>query len=206
MTRDAIVAHATETCAEEREQMAMPASAMRAWTLEELHRLPDDGNKYELVFGELFVTPAPNEQHETIGARLNRLLAPFVADHGLGAVYRPRAVVRYEASEVEPDLMVRKERTRREGSWIGAPTPCLVVEIVSGTTRRRDHIQKRRLYLEVGVPEYWIVDGLERTVKVIRGAIESVEKDVLKWQPAGVDAELTIHLDEVFRDVPEIEE
>jgi Uma2 family endonuclease len=98
------------------------------------------------------------------------------------------------------------ERTRREGSWIGAPTPLLIIEIVSGTTRRRDHIQKRRLYLEVGVPEYWIVDGLERAVRVIRGAVESIEKDTLRWRPAGVDAELEIHLDPVFRDIPEIEE
>jgi Uma2 family endonuclease len=179
---------------------------MRAWTLEELHRLPDDGNKYELVFGELFVTPAPNEQHETIAARLSRLLVPFVTEHRLGALYHPRAIVRYEGSEVEPDLMVRQERTRREGSWIGAPTPLLIVEVVSGTTRRRDHIQKRRFYLEIGVPEYWIVDGVERTVKVIRGSNESVEREMLRWHPAGVDAVLEIHLDEVFRDVPEVDE
>jgi Uma2 family endonuclease len=187
--------------------MAMPNTVARAWTLEELHRLPEDGNKYELVFGELFVTPAPNEQHETIAARLTRILDPFVAAHGLGAVYRPHAIMRHEGSEVEPDLMVRRERTRREGSWIGAPIPVLVVEIISGTTRRRDHLQKRRFYLETGVPEYWIVDGAERTVRIVRsvGGDELVTT-VISWRPAGVQAELTIRLDELFRDVPEPDE
>jgi Uma2 family endonuclease len=187
--------------------MAMPSTAARAWTLDDLHRLPEDGNKYELVFGELFVTPAPNEQHETIAARLTRILDPFVAAHGLGVVYHPRAIVRYEGSEVEPDLMVRAERTRRDGSWIGAPTPLLVVEIVSGTTRRRDHLQKRRFYLEAGVPEYWIVDGAERTVRVARlGAEDELATDVICWRPSGVDGDLTIRLDDVFRDVPEVDE
>ena len=53
----------------------MPATT-KVWTLEELHSLPDDGNKYELIRGELFVTPAPTNDHETISARLTRLLDP----------------------------------------------------------------------------------------------------------------------------------
>ncbi len=75
------------------------ATATKRWTLEELHRLPDDGNKYELVRGDLFVTPPPTDAHETILARLTRLLDPYVAAHGLGFVYRPRAVLRFEGSE-----------------------------------------------------------------------------------------------------------
>src|SRR4051812_40987176 len=76
--------------------MAMP-NAARAWTLDELHRLPDDGNKYELVEGALFLTPVPNEDHETILARLSGLLVPYVAANALGTVYHPRAVVRIGA-------------------------------------------------------------------------------------------------------------
>ena len=84
------------------------ATQTKRWTLEELHRLPDDGNKYELVRGNLFVTPAPTEAHETILARLTMILVPYVAANELGLVYRPRAVVRFDGSEVEPDLMVRQ--------------------------------------------------------------------------------------------------
>src|SRR5947207_146947 len=115
--RCAILGHAqSETRDEEGRTMAMPNTA-RAWTLEELHRLPDDGNKYELVEGDLFVTPPPSEDHETILARLHGLLWPYVVANNLGTVYRPRAVVRIKASEVEPDLMVRAERMRPKKSW-----------------------------------------------------------------------------------------
>src|SRR6476646_4325149 len=109
----AILGHALRySPAEEGLVMSMPNTA-RAWTLAELHRLPDDGNKYELVYGELFVTPAPTEEHETIAASLSRSLVPFVEAQGLGLVYHPRAVVQRRKSEVEPDIMVRAERIRR---------------------------------------------------------------------------------------------
>src|SRR5215471_16894481 len=107
------------------------AAAIKHWTLEELHRLPDDGNKYELVRGELFVTPPPSDDHETIIARLSRRLDPFVAAHGLGFVYRPRSVVRAEGSEVEPDLMVRALKAPGGRDWDDAPRPILVVEVLS---------------------------------------------------------------------------
>jgi Uma2 family endonuclease len=83
-------------------------SATKLWTLEELHSLPDDGNKYEFVRGELFVTPPPSEEHEAILTRVSFLLEPYVSKHGLGHVYAPRSVVRLEGSEVEPDRMVRR--------------------------------------------------------------------------------------------------
>ena len=86
---------------------AMPA-ATKVWTLEELHSLPDDGNKYELIHGVLYVTPGPTDQHETIAARLTRLLDPYVAKHGLGYVYHPRAVFNIDGSEVEPEIIVHE--------------------------------------------------------------------------------------------------
>ena len=82
-------AHARdETHAEEGMAMHM-ATQVKRWTLEELHSLPDDGNKYELIHGELFVTPPPNDDHETILARLTRILDRYVEANGLGQVYRP---------------------------------------------------------------------------------------------------------------------
>ena len=64
----------------------MHMTQTKRWTLEELHSLPDDGNKYELVRGDLFVTPPPSEEHETILARLHALLIPYVAANALGMV------------------------------------------------------------------------------------------------------------------------
>jgi Uma2 family endonuclease len=149
------------------------AAQTKRWTLEEVHSLPDDGNKYELVRGELFVTPPPSENHETILARLNAILVPFVAQHHLGMVYRPRAVVRFEGSEVEPDLMVRAERHVAGRDWDDAPVPILVVEVLSGSTRRRDNAQKRELYAHVGVEEYWIVDPDRASVRIVRRGVQA---------------------------------
>ncbi len=79
--------------------MAIPmATSAKVWTLEELHSLPGDGNTYELVRGELFVTPPPTVNHEEIHARLARILDPFVAANGLGYVYHPHAVVQFHGS------------------------------------------------------------------------------------------------------------
>jgi Uma2 family endonuclease len=186
-----------------RERKAMAVSAAtKPWTIEELHRLPDDGNKYEVLDGELFVTPPPSEPHEDILSRLTRLVDPFVARHGLGRVYRPRAVVRTQGSEVEPDLMVRAIRTQPiESSWDGAPIPILVVEVLSPTTRRRDLAQKRDFYLRIGVAEYWVVDPEREQVHVTRpGAEDEVVIDSLAWRPAAADEALIIPLVSIFRD------
>ena len=80
--------------------MAMPAATKR-WTLEELHSLPDDGNKYELIHGALYVTPPPSPGHDTIIARLTAVLVPYVVGQNLGLVFHPRSVIRWRGSEVE---------------------------------------------------------------------------------------------------------
>jgi hypothetical protein len=89
--------------------MAAPVqTTTKVWMLEEVHSLPVGGNTYELVRGELFVTPPPAVDHEEIDARLNRILLPFVAANGLGYVYHPHGVIQFQGSQVEPDLMVRQ--------------------------------------------------------------------------------------------------
>jgi Uma2 family endonuclease len=174
------------------------ATKLKQWTLEEVHRLPDDGNKYELVRGELFVTPAPSPEHETIASRLSRVLEPYVADNGLGMVYRPRAVLRFEESEVEPDLMVRAEIPRGT-NWEDAPTPILIVEILSGSTWRRDHNQKRSLYMDAGVAEYWIVDPEKSAITSIRsGRADVLSKEELVWTPRGASTALVVDVRNVF--------
>jgi Uma2 family endonuclease len=175
------------------------ALATKKWTLEEIHRLPDDGNKYELVRGELFVTPAPTDEHETILARLTRMLDPYVAANDLGYVYHPRAVLQFDGSETEPDLMVRQPHPRRKGKWESAPTPILIVEVLSPYTRRRDREQKREYYLEAGVAEYWMIDPDQRTITVVRaGRVDLVCRERVTWSPAGSVAPLAFELGALF--------
>ena len=176
------------------------APPKKRWTLEEMHALSEDGNKYELVYGELWVTPAPRDRHETILARLTRVLDGYVEAQGVGLVYRPRAVFRVRREvEVEPDLMIRQPHPDPDGEWETAPWPSLVVEVVSKSSRKRDYGGKRELYMSEGIPEYWIVDGDFRTITVVRpGRDPEPVTDRLTCSPAGARDPLTFELSRVF--------
>lgn len=175
------------------------ATAAKRWTLEEVHSLPDDGNKYELIDGELFVTPAPTVNHEAVGARLARILEPYVVTHALGFVLRPRAVVQRGGSEVEPDIMVGHLPGGSDSSWNTTPLPVLVVEIHSDTTWRRDRVQKRNFYLRLGLPEYWMVDADKRSITVVRPGVDDVEtSDRMTWLPPGVTEPLNFSVRNLF--------
>src|SRR5687768_5393687 len=123
------------------------ANPTRRWTIADLDSFPEDGNTYELIRGQLFVTPPPTDPHESIAARLTRILDPYVAAHGLGLVYHPRAVIQIDDdTQLEPDLMVRQPQDVPNAKWVDAPLPSLVVEIASDSTRRRDRVHKRTFY------------------------------------------------------------
>jgi Uma2 family endonuclease len=173
------------------------STQLKVWSLEELHSLPDDGNKYELIRGELFVTPAPTLQHETILARLTRILDPYVAAQRLGYVYHPRAVVRLRpGSEVEPDLFVSHPGT----GYDHAPIPALVVEVHSPFTRRRDQEHKRRFYLDdLGVPEYWMLDPERRSLTAARRGVEDTTTTTeLAWFSPGAAEALSVDVAALF--------
>jgi Uma2 family endonuclease len=176
-------------------------AATKVWTLHELHALPEDGNKYELVHGELFVTPAPGPRHENIAARLSAILGPYVMANGLGLVYHPRAVIQHEGSQVEPDLQVRQPLGPDE-DWDNAPVPILAVEILSPSNRSPDQQRKRDFYLETGVRDYWVVDPVRRTVtSIARGRPRAETADALTWHPEGAVTPLVIDLRDVFGDM-----
>jgi Uma2 family endonuclease len=178
------------------------AATLRKWTLAEFHRLPDDGNKYELVRGRLLVTPAPLPRHEGLANDLAAIIGPYVVANGLGAVFRPRAAVRLEDSEVEPDLMVRHSPRPLPATWEEMPPPILVVEVLSDSTRRRALLHKRALYLDNGIPALWQFDPVTRTVRVARpGQPDEVASDLLAWQPAGASEPLVIDVGALFRSV-----
>ena len=95
--------------------------------------------------------------------------------------------------------MVRRPAPGIKNAWERAPRPILVVEVHSDTTRRRDRDQKKRLYIDAGVAEYWMVDPDEGIVTVVRpGHADRVVSDRLTWSPAGTSAPLEISLDELF--------
>ena len=130
---------------------------------------PDD-ERYELLDGELVMSPSPRLPHQEICMELGALLHLFVKTRGLGRVYSaPCDVVLSETDVVQPDLLfVANERAHIlfDGDNVqGAPD--LVVEILSPSTAERDRTVKRALYAQYGVQEYWLVDPDTKTVTVL---------------------------------------
>jgi Uma2 family endonuclease len=139
-----------------------------ALTYKDYAALPDDGRRYQILDGELCVTPAPGTQHQTVSMNLSVALATHVRAGALGQLFAaPVDVILSDTTIVQPDLVFvardRRERVSARGIE-GAPT--LVVEIVSPSTAQTDRHTKRELYARFGVPCYWIVDPDARAIEL----------------------------------------
>ena len=137
-------------------------------TYEDYCNTPDD-ERYELLDGDLVMTPAPGTAHQRVVLDLSILLGLSVKRTGVGEVYiAPVDVVLSDTDVVQPDLLfVSNERAHiiTKANVQGAPD--LVVEILSPSTADRDLTVKRALYAKHGVQEYWIVDTDAKTVTVL---------------------------------------
>lgn len=146
--------------------MARPETRM---TYEDFRRLPEGPPYYELIGGELFLSPAPTTRHQRIVRELSTALHSFARVHGLGEVFfAPVDVVLSDEDIVEPDILfVAKNRLDivQEDGVHGAPD--FIVEVLSPSDPSRDRERKRDLYQARGVREYWIVDPQRRTIEVL---------------------------------------
>jgi len=181
--------------------MGMAASVPR-YTAEEVRKFPDNGLRYEVIRGELFVSPAPGTPHQRAVGELFLILAPYVEEHQLGeAILSPFEVEFAEDTAVQPDILVvprqRAGRLTLE-RLLGAPS--LAIEVISYSSKRTDRLQKRQLYLEEGVDEYWIFDpGLERVERWRPGAGEpEMVTDRLAWESGPGTPALVIELKPFF--------
>jgi Uma2 family endonuclease len=179
--------------------MHMALSTHR-WTRADLERLPDDGNKYEIIRGELLVSPAPRPAHEALVYTLRRLIEAYCDQEGIAKVFDGNSAFVSGDSEVIPDIVVRQLAFPPPDKWDFAPMPALVVEVLSESTRRNDLVKKRGFYPESGVPEYWIVDGDARSVVVVTTAGARTEKEILRWHPKGAERALEAELPRLFRE------
>ena len=167
-------------------------------------KFPDDGRLYEVIDGELYMTPPPSIAHQRISRDLEFLLVRYVRDNDAGEVLdAPVGVKLADDDIVEPDIVVvTKPNAAKIGEQVIDGAPDLVIEILSPGTARRDLVIKREKYLAAGVREYWIVDPASRAVEVLaleQGAYVRhglfAREDVLTSR---VLAKLTIALREVF--------
>jgi Uma2 family endonuclease len=195
-----MMAHARDDIFGRTWNMHMALQAPR-WTRADLERLPDDGNKYEIIHGELLVSPAPRPAHEEIIHALRRVLEPYCDRERIGRVYDGKPAFVTDDSEVMPDIVVRTAVTPPPERWDDAPMPVLVVEVLSESTRRADRVRKRAFYVESGIPAYWIVDGETRTITVVTsGAPDAAFSTTLTWHPAGTSNPMRLDVGSLFRE------
>jgi Uma2 family endonuclease len=187
--------------------MATNPAAVRRWTFEEFSRLPDDGNRYEVIAGELYVTPAPRYEHQRLAFRLAHLIEGFLEEYGLGgeATTGPVDVVFAEGDYLEPDLIFVRGGRDIIVRGIVTAAPDLVVEVISDSTARRDRGIKRERYARFGVPEYWIADIETRQIEVYHLSVDplrpQVVRDTLRWQPYPDGPVLEIDVQKVIQSV-----
>jgi len=175
------------------------------WTADMVRQLPDDGNRYEVVYGELLVTPAPRLGHQLLVSRLFHPLAEYLAREPVGIVLTSPADISWGRDDVlvQPDVFVVPVDEVRAGDWSRLRSLRLAIEVLSPSTTRADRFTKRRRYQEAGVPLYWIVDGDEQRVEVWTPGAElpTIETKRLVWRPATAGQPFTLELADLFRPV-----
>jgi Uma2 family endonuclease len=184
--------------------MGMPALVPR-YTAEEVRQFPDDRLRYEVIRGELFVSPAPGTAHQRAVIELARRLQDYVERHQLGEVLPgPYEVEFTEDTAVQPDVLVilndrAGQLTRKR--FLGPPS--LVIEVISYSSKRTDRLQKRALYMEDGVDEYWVLDPDQRRLERWRPGAAGPEllADRISWSPVPGVPPFELDLADLFRKI-----
>lgn len=147
--------------------MATIVVEKKKYTYEDYLKTPED-KRYELINGELHMTPSPIPNHQRISGKLEFVVRKFVTENNLGEIfYAPCDVYLDNENVVQPDILfISKDRLNIIGDKNIQSAPNLVIEIISENSVYRDMVQKKRLYARFGVKEYWIVIPEEREVEV----------------------------------------
>jgi Uma2 family endonuclease len=181
--------------------MVMPAQRTE-WTAEMARVLPDDGRRYEVLDGELFVSPSPRPDHQAVVLKLAVILELYVQKHGLGWVFTSPADLEFSPRRrLQPDVFVVANTGRgRPRVWADARPLSLVAEVKSDSTARADRWRKRTIYQNERIPDYWIVDPDARVVERWNPDDErpAIVAETLTWQPKSDVPALDINLPELF--------
>jgi Uma2 family endonuclease len=177
-----------------------PSPDRTMWTVADLEAIPDDGNRYEILHGELLVTPLPSTGHQRIAVRLTVLTVMWCRAHTGWTVLAPGGAHIGETTWLEPDLAVFAAPESANLSWREMPPPLLLVEILSPSTRRRDRHRKRPTYLSHGVGDVWLVDQDTRSIERWTAASEFPEtfRDGITWTPDATLPPLVVSDAELF--------
>ena len=183
--------------------MGMPETLER-WTAAQVRELPDDGNRYEVVDGELLVTPAPTFDHQRAVAELYVALRSYCITSGVGeAVFSPADIEFDPRTLVQPDVFVVPLGAGRPRNWTDIRNLLIAAEVLSPSTARADRTVKRRRYQRAGVAEYWIVDLDARLIERWHPSDQRPEliTDRLTWQPHGTTTPFVLHVPAFFGNI-----
>jgi Uma2 family endonuclease len=183
------------------------AAPSKVWTRDEVLALQDaapPGVRYELIDGELLVSPSPNHPHQRCVVALLVLLYTYCKRHRIGwALTSPADIALERESILQPDIFVVPWRTPvAKRGWSDVVRLRLAVNVLSPSTARGDRTVKRRFLQRHGVPEYWIVDNDARVVERWAPGDERPEilSETLVWHPVSEIEPLTIDLRELFEE------
>lgn len=140
-----------------------------SWNYARWSQLPDDGNRYEVIDGVLYLTTTPSFFHQWIVSRITRMLQTQIEDTGAGIVaFAPIGLLMPGCDPVQPDIIVVRSEDRgmiHDRRINGVPA--LIVEVLSPSNAEKDTAIRRAVYARAGLPEYWIVRPAERDVIVL---------------------------------------
>jgi Uma2 family endonuclease len=184
--------------------MGMPAGNTNRWTADEVREqlIQEDRGwpRYELVDGELLVTPAPQPVHQMAAQELFVLVSEYSRREALGIAFMSPADIELERDSItQPDVFVIANK-RLPAKWTEVSALVFAAEIVSPSSARADRLTKREYYLRNGVPEYWVVDLDARVVERWRPSDtrpEILAKETT-WQASGAATTLTVDLPAYF--------
>ena len=175
------------------------AVSVPRYTIDDLERFPNDGNRYELLDGVLIVTPAPSHAHQIVVSRLQFRLMQAVVVPGDGQVVGPGAITIPPRTQLQPDILVYPARYPIDSKWEEIDEHWLAVEVLSRSSRVYDREIKRDAYIALGVREAWLVDRWKQVVEVSRARGPAVViRDVLHWRLPTREREIEIPLSDVF--------
>ena len=173
------------------------------WTADMVRALPDDGNRYETVYGELLVSPSPRRLHQRVAIRLSGALLEYLRREPVGEVLPSPADIEWGPDVlVQPDLFVTDGTKGDPQAWPQLDQLLLAIEILSPSSLRADRLTKRTLYQRAGVSMFWIVDADARRVEAWTPLADDcvVQATVIRWHPAGASVAFEMSLAELFAD------
>lgn len=198
-----MVGHAELPAPEPRLQIMVMPVTLRRYTVDELDEFPPDGNRYELLDGVLFVSPAPGLAHAMLVARLAELFGRFLAPERGAVVATPGVVEVRPNLRMEPDVLIGRLAPGTGAGWDRLAERWLAIEVSGSGSRIYDRDYKRDAYLAVGVEEVWRVELEARKVFCRRAGEAEVEAgDRVRWRLPASGRVLEVEVAALFAGVP----